>query len=157
MNSPDNFDQLRKLLAVKRYEQPPPGYFNSFAEKLTARIEAQSLAKPASWWRDCIAELLGKPLIASTYLFLFSGLLVVAIGLAQSSAGDDPQSSLAVGTSPNALIDYEQPQFSQAIAIQPKPDQTSAPSSISPVLDVQPASSPFALPALPFDHVSYQP
>jgi hypothetical protein len=157
MNSPDNLQQLRKLLAIKRYEHPPPGYFNSFSQKVTARIQAGALPKQASWWRACIAELFGKPLIASTYLFLFSGLLVVAIGLAQSTAGDDSVSPIAVGASPNTLVGYELPRFSQAVAIRPKPDQTLAPSSISPVLDAQLTSSPFALPLLPLDNASYQP
>ena len=36
---PDNFDSLRKVLRVKRHEQPPPRYFNEFASHVMARIE----------------------------------------------------------------------------------------------------------------------
>ncbi len=37
----DNFEALRKLLALKRYEQPPPGYFNQLPGRILSRIERE--------------------------------------------------------------------------------------------------------------------
>jgi hypothetical protein len=48
----DNFDQLRRLLTIKRYEQPPPGYFHSFSRQIIVRLKAGELgdSPAAKWW-----------------------------------------------------------------------------------------------------------
>jgi hypothetical protein len=48
----DNFEQLQRLLALKRHEQPPPGYFHSFSREIIVRIKAGELGEnsEARWW-----------------------------------------------------------------------------------------------------------
>ena len=46
----ENFDQLRKLLALKRYELPPPRYFNEFSGRVMARL-TEPERHPLTWWQ----------------------------------------------------------------------------------------------------------
>jgi hypothetical protein len=48
-SSPENFESLQKLLRLKRYEQPPPRYFNEFSGNVIARIRAGHSRTPR-WW-----------------------------------------------------------------------------------------------------------
>ena len=83
----DDFDDLKGLLALKRYEQPPPGYFASFSEKVLARIEAQREAAKTSWWRRLFNGTDVKPVLVCAYSLSVAGLLLVAFGLASSDDG----------------------------------------------------------------------
>lgn len=47
--SPENFESLQKLLKLKRYEQPPPRFFNEFSGNVIARIQSQHMGPPR-WW-----------------------------------------------------------------------------------------------------------
>jgi hypothetical protein len=46
-NEPQEFEQLRALLRLKRYEQPPPRFFNEFSSRVMAGIEADAARSPA--------------------------------------------------------------------------------------------------------------
>lgn len=46
----DNYQPVQRLLALKRHEQPPPGYFENFSSQVIARIQAGERAAPDSFW-----------------------------------------------------------------------------------------------------------
>ncbi len=85
----ENFDALRRLLKVKRYEQPPPGYFNSFSREVIACIKADVNAKPESlfdrlaweapWLRRLLDALQGKPALGMGLGVAACALLVGAV------------------------------------------------------------------------------
>jgi hypothetical protein len=73
-NAPENFENLQKLLRLKRHEQPPPGYFDSFSNQVIARLEAGDTASGRNWfvelWRYLSARPLSTGLAGATALSL---------------------------------------------------------------------------------------
>jgi len=84
-----NFEQLRRLLALKRYEQPPPGYFNDFASQVIARIKAgesgnepitlERILWEAPWFQRLWAALEAKPILAGAFGVAVCGLLITGV------------------------------------------------------------------------------
>lgn len=85
----DDFLQLRRLLALKRHEQPPPGYFEHFSGNVIARVRAGeatakfSLAEALSWDAPWLQKLLGivqnRPVLAGGFGFAACSLLVAGL------------------------------------------------------------------------------
>ncbi len=90
MNSEqNNFQQLRRLLALKRHEQPPPGYFHDFSRQVIARIVAgeqadsggvlDSLSWEAPWLQRLWSLFENKPALAGAFGVLVCGLLISGV------------------------------------------------------------------------------
>src|SRR5271167_3202673 len=82
----NNFESLRRLLAQKRHETPPPGYFNNFSGQITARIRAgEARTSPAansseaSWLLKLLQACEFKPAFAGAFASALSLLLVFGI------------------------------------------------------------------------------
>ncbi len=99
MPEQDDFEDLRRLLALKRHEQPPPGYFHQFSRQVIARIQdgeaAQSnsflgrLLARAPWLEHFRSGFEPKPIVAGAFGIGVCSLLLV--GLVSSERVDSGQ------------------------------------------------------------------
>jgi hypothetical protein len=110
MDPNSNFDHLRKLLAVKRYELPSPRYFNEFSGRVMARL-AEPQREPLTWWQRLGFDFDLKPALMCGVGVLVCGLLSFGvIGAMQISETDgslaavDPLSVAPMGTPTFAAI-----------------------------------------------------
>lgn len=101
----EDFEKLRKLLALKRHEQPPPGYFNQFSARLAVRLEKEG--KASLWerlgltfpWLRAFSQLLERnPIGAGIFGVGVCGL--VLSGVALSNYLDKPDEGMAFGPNP---------------------------------------------------------
>ncbi len=115
MNSqPENFEQLRRLLRLKRHEQPPPGFFEAFSRRILARIEAGETGDARRpfwqlpWLADLMAALERKPALAGAFSLVVCALLVCGIVFSVAPAGSPGSPEMAVGS--QALAAFTVPQ-----------------------------------------------
>ena len=107
----ENFDQLRKLLALKRHEQPPPRYFNDFSGQVIARIRAGEHGEDGlAWVRKLWSLMEGKPMLTGAFGAAVCALVISGIVFSDSveptaegvhATGMD--SPLRIGTDPLAM------------------------------------------------------
>jgi len=88
-NENENFDKLTKLLALKKHELPPPGYFNKLPGEVVSRIRADrarqnlnaasKLEAEAPWLMKFWRTLAGKPVFAVSFGTAICALMLSAI------------------------------------------------------------------------------
>lgn len=132
----ENIQALRRLLALKRHEQPPPGYFDRFSGQVIARIQAgerapdsfwERFAFEVTWLRQIWAAFETKPLLAGAFGATVCGLITTGFFFSDRPSNLQP-ASLSV-LSPNG---------NQTPIIQVA---TPVPSSIFQVPGLEPSSS----------------
>jgi hypothetical protein len=156
--SPDNFDALRKLLALKRHEPPPPGYFSRFAGRLIAQLEAEGGMRAPTWWQRWWEALNSPPVLALSYGAVVIGLVMLGTGLLQSL---EPEADPALAASQPWLA---RDSFSVAAVAapvaelprSPSLDPTGPASSFNPVLGSSAPPFLFNPNGLRVERVNYQ-
>jgi hypothetical protein len=93
----ENFDQLRKLLALKRYEQAPPGYFNNFSSKVIARLAAADSVRSLAWWQKLGFQFDFKPALMCGLGVVVCGLLSAGVITSAFQSADQPPVGLVMG------------------------------------------------------------
>lgn len=104
-SSPDDFQDLRRLLALKRHEQPPPGYFRHLPDRVLVRIEREEgLSEYSTWWEWLVKKLDAQPVLAGAYAFAISGLMLLGFKLSQDLQHEANAEGLLLNTlDPNAV------------------------------------------------------
>jgi len=101
-HDPESFEDLRRLLALKRHEQPPPGYFNQFSREVLVRIRAGERAPDSAvlerlfgepaWLRRVWSAFESKPVFAGGFGFALCAALVT--GVFYSETGESRNTAL---------------------------------------------------------------
>jgi hypothetical protein len=101
-NEPEEFEQLRTLLRLKRHEQPPPRFFNEFSSRVIAGIEADVARSPAerflagaTWLAGFFRALERNALFAGSFVTGICALLIGGIIYSESMDQSADASSLA--------------------------------------------------------------
>jgi hypothetical protein len=109
----DQFDEneIGKLLRLKRYEQPPPGYFENFLHEFHRRQRDELLREPiwsVIWHRlsDSLFRL-NIPSLTSTPAAIAAVLICAAVISLKVYQAPDASSSVAIVQPPRALAPHE--------------------------------------------------
>jgi hypothetical protein len=130
----ENFEQLRRLFALKRYEQPPPGYFNNFSRQVILRIRAGERGEVTSvldwfsweapWLQRVWGALETKPILAGAFGVGLCGLLVA--GALYSDKSDVATGALAptmdtasLPLAPMGLSEVDHPLLARPVGLRP--------------------------------------
>jgi hypothetical protein len=130
----ENFEQLRRLLALKRHEQPPPGYFNNFSRQVILRIRAGEMGEDAAifgrfsweapWLQRIWAALETKPILAGAFGLVLCSLLVAGVVFADkadvaSGALAPPIESASLPIVQASIGAADQPFLARPVSLEP--------------------------------------
>jgi len=100
----ENFHALRRLIALKRHEQPPPGFFEDFSHRVLVRIKTGdrgeeahafgSLFSEAPWLQRLVSALTTNPTLAGAFGLTVSCLLVAGVVYSSNSGASGSQQTV---------------------------------------------------------------
>lgn len=111
MNSDsENFEALRKLMAIKRHETPPPGYFDRLPDKIAHRLVHEG-GSPG-FWDKVLAGLSFRPSFAYSFALAAFGALTFSVistikGQPQASGQTSPDFAWRNGAPDDAFLDQD--------------------------------------------------
>ena len=145
-----NFDSLRRLLALKRHEVPPPGYFDNFSRRVIARIHAGEAEESAGslaglpWLLRWLQSLATQPVFAGGFATALCLLLLFGAVMAQRPESVSQaflQPAPRVATSPTSLPLVATTAPMAPVALQQPVGQIMIDNSTNPVINFAAAPS----------------
>jgi len=94
-----DFEALRRLLALKRHEVPPPGYFEDFSSNVIARIRASEAVRRTPWLLRLLQAFESRP----AYPVSFASALCLLLLFGIVSVQQNPQVVQVFGSSPTSF------------------------------------------------------
>lgn len=141
-----SFELLRRLLALKRHEAPPPGYFNNFSRQVMARIRSGEVETSVglaerlgmSWLLKWFQAFEATPAYAGSFATVLCLVLLFGAVMAQR-----PEGASEAFLQPAAHENASMPMVASAASTAPNPlDQSPdlnmvADNSTNPVVNFQ--------------------
>jgi hypothetical protein len=131
---PNEFAALRKLLAWKRHELPPPGYFQRLPDRVIDRIEAEGIQPRSAWWERLLHEVRVEPVVAGAYGLLVGGLLILGLSLSEAVQPEESSASVLGSAWFSAVPSSALAPAGPALVVDPPVNPTDGSSSFNPVL-----------------------
>lgn len=95
-----NFDEknrrLQRLLALKRHETPPPGFFERFPNRVLINIRAGTEMETRPWWQRFYRAVLNEPMVAGSYAALGLGALLFGVSVFQMALDHEAPAVVAL-------------------------------------------------------------
>ena len=154
----NNFESLRRLLALKNYEIPPPGYFDNFSREVTARIRAEEASRTAnvssqlSWLSRLLSAFEAKPAFAGGFASMLCLLLLFGIIYAEQPDAA-PQPLLQPAQAASSLAVASAAAFNPPSAM---PTGIPSASSTNPIFNIQSAPNLFGYPPAVAQPVNFE-
>lgn len=148
-----NFDELKRLLRLKRHEVPPHGYFDRFSDQVIDRIHAgeaggasgfvEKLETSAPWLLNFIRAFDTRPGMVGAFATSLCLLLVLGVVFAEYSEKQTGQTALGIaGGTPTVANDSL-----TALTTAPAVSSGGIVASTNPVTSLAPVATLFGQPA----------
>lgn len=113
---PDERDEVQRLIALKRHETPPPGYYRDFARGVRRRIESEQGARQSHGWQTLWSGFTQWPRWKSANALIGTGLALLALTAVFTRPASGPQApspaapaTAGIGGSPASLAPRHDP------------------------------------------------
>ncbi|MBL9134441.1 MAG: hypothetical protein JNK85_01170 [Verrucomicrobiales bacterium] len=107
-NPDDEVQRLLRLLAVKRHETPPPGFFDSLPNRILVSIRAGTEMSDRGFWERLWIRILREPMVAGSYAALGLGAMVFGVSVFQMAIEHESHTGIGMEelatTTPGMLL-----------------------------------------------------